>query len=221
VTSVQQAIVMLGHNTVRSLGMAAATLKFLGRGADVYGMTAGGLWMHSYASAELARDLARAAEFPEETQDALYVGALLHDIGKIVLVDFLTSLSAGRYDAKGAEPVGEWEARLTGFTHFGVGERIAEKWRLAPLTTGCIRHHHLADEVPEAYEREVVLVSLADTAARRLGIGVREPEELPEREVLLLERLGLAEDRFREVLETCSDIAGGAETMFSTLGGTR
>ncbi len=221
VTSVQQAVVMLGHLTVKSLAMAAATLKFLSRGAEAYGMAAGGLWMHSYAAGELAREVARSLGWTDDAQDAVYVGALLHDIGKIVLADILSSLpgETGFTPVEGGETMGAWETRLSGFTHCGVGQKIAEKWRLAPLTTACIRYHHLFEDLPADFSREVLTAGLADVGARRLGIGIGQPDVDSEREELALEELGLSRDCFDEILETYGEKVAGTQELFSNLGG--
>ena len=145
VASIRQSVVMLGQQTVKSLAMAAATLKFLSGGMDAYGMGAGGLWLHSYGTAELARRLARVSGDEEEVQEAVYVGGLLHDIGKIVLSGILTDV-IGRGEASlrsgGGETERQWEKRVAGVTHAGVGEMIAAKWKLAPVTTRCVRCHH-------------------------------------------------------------------------------
>ncbi len=221
VTSLQQAVVMLGHLTVKSLAMAAATLKFLSRDAEAYGMAAGGLWMHSYASAELAREIASALGWPDDEKDAVYVGALLHDIGKIILADILAAAEPGGQQpapSSGGETVGEWESRLSGFTHFGVGERIARKWSLAPLTIGCIRFHHQDHDVPEEFAQEVRVVSLADAGARRLGVGIAEPDENPEREACLLEALSFPVEGFEEILVRYSEKSSETESLFSNLG---
>jgi HD-like signal output (HDOD) protein len=221
VTSIQQAVVMLGNMTVKSLAMAAATLKFLGKDAAAYGMGKGGLWMHSYACAELARHLALTLGWPDDAQDSVYVGALLHDIGKIVLADLLATVAAGQVYSRlveNPEPIGEWESRLTGFTHFGVGEKIAEKWRLAPLTAGCIRHHHVAEPVPAEFTQEVMLVSLADAGARHLGIGVAEPDEDSERENHAREVLGVSETDYGAMLVSFAEKGASAEEIFSSMG---
>ncbi|MCK4546790.1 MAG: HDOD domain-containing protein [Candidatus Eisenbacteria sp.] len=220
VASVQQAVVMLGHLSVKSLAMAAATLKFLGRETTSYGMTPGGLWMHSYAVAELARDLAGSLSWPDESRDAVHVGALLHDIGKIVLEEILPQAAregGGPERLVEQRAVEQWEDELTGFTHSAVGRTIAEKWQLAPLTTHCIAFHHGWNTALPDYATEVTLVSLADAGAHRLGIGLEEPDEDPEREHRMLEILGVSEEQYSETLERWREKIEDAGSLFSQM----
>lgn len=221
VTSVQQAVVMLGHLSVKSLAMAAATLKFLGRGMDAYHMPAGGLWMHSYVSAELAREIASVVSWDEDTQDGIYVGALLHDIGKIVLSDTLeAALRQGDCQKLASgEKAEKWEEELTGFSHLDVGEKIAQKWRLAPVTTVCIRFHHHPEAAPTEFFREVSLVALADAGVRRVGAGLENPDEDLETEERACTALGIPWDRFDEVLASHYESVSGAQELFSNMGG--
>ena len=100
-----------------------------------------------------------------------------------------------------------------------VGERIARKWSLAPLTTGCIRFHHLDGDVPEEFAEQVRVVSLADAGARRLGVGIAEPDENPEREACLLEALSFPRDGFEEILARYAEKSSETESLFSNLGG--
>ena len=221
VTSIQQSVVMLGRQTVRSLAMAAATLKFLSGGFEAYGMGGGGLWLHSYGTAELARRFARLAGGEEDLQESVYVGGLLHDIGKIVLSGILTDAVAhgdsslrGRRD----ENVRDWEKRVAGVTHAAVGEMIAEKWKLAPATVRCVRCHHSCDGGEEHYEKEVQLVTLADAGARRLGMGLGEADENPDREERAMGVLGISGSGFAEVLNEYEERSADAGDLFSLLG---
>jgi len=222
VTSVQQGVVMLGQMTVKSLAMAAATLKFLGGAIEPYGMVHGGLWMHSYVVADLTREMAVALGWTEEVQDAVYVAGLLHDIGKIVLVDVL--MPALREDDRcrrdpGGETVEAWESRVVGLSHSEVGRKIADKWRLAPLTTCCIHHHHADDGRESEFNREIALVSLADAGARRIGAGLQEPDEEADVEGRTLEAVGLSETQFREILDQYAERGTRVIELFSNLGG--
>lgn len=220
VASVQQAVVMLGFLSVRSLAMAAATLKFLGVGVDAYGISPGGLWMHSYAAAELARGLAREAREDLDSQDEVYVGGLLHDIGKIVLGPILEGMAKAQPDefrVDDGESLVLWERRVADLDHCEVGFRLAEKWRLAPVTAFSVKHHHDWMSAPAESRRAVSLVALANLGARRLAIGFRNPDEDPVSEAALLEALGIEDERFRAILDGYRGKVADVEELFSSL----
>ena len=171
--------------SVKSLAMAAATLKFLGQELKAYNISPGGLWMHCYAAAELAREFAAEAGQEDESQDAVYVGALLHDIGKIVLGSIMEGSlrdSENHRAAEEGETVLAWEERVTGIDHCGVGDRITSKWRLAPLAMSCVKDHHSWEGAPPEFRREVAIVALADAARRLRPIhNPLEPATMPHR----------------------------------------
>lgn len=226
VSSIQKAVVMLGQLSVKSLAMAAATMKLLGRRCEPYGMGAGGLWLHSYSAAELAKELARTEGDSKDVQEAVYVGALLHDIGKIVLTEIIEGMSRSGIhsgQAKEGETIQEWEERVTGFAHNKVGRLIADKWRLSPLTTNCVQYHHGCDpETPKPdneYAREIMLVTLADAGVRRLGMGLHSIDENPEREQCLLEALNIPDSRFNKALESYAEKSAEAGDILSSLKG--
>lgn len=227
VTSVQQAVVMLGQQTVKSLAMAAATLKFLGSRISAYGMGPGGLWMHSYVVAEMARMLAQKAGWMNHEQDVVYAGGLLHDIGKIVLADIITASheSPDRGDESGAEErefnIEQWEEGLCGYTHTGIGEKIAARWRLADVTRSCITYHHRWTEAPGEHSREVKMVALANVGAQKLGIGLDRPTDPALREKEILEVFELDAGQFQDFLDEYTNNAKPAEEMYSSLGGER
>ncbi len=225
VTSVQQAVVMLGQQTVKSLAMAAATLKFLGQEVGVYGMVKGGLWMHSYVTAELARRLAQEAGWMNHEQDVVFAGGLLHDIGKIVLARLLDREGASRtetaFRSDDGPDIEEWEESLCGHNHASVGERIARAWRLAEVTTQCIARHHRWAGAPDEFSREVNMVALANVGAERLGTGLTAPDERTGREAAILETFGLTSAEFHDLLDGFSEKACRAEELYTSLGGGR
>lgn len=220
VASVQQSVVMLGFLSVRSLAMAAATLKFLGSDIGAYGIFPGGLWMHSYATAELAREFARELRVHPDAQDAVYVGGLLHDIGKIVLGPILEDLIRDPVDERrpdeGEEILG-WERRIADLDHCEIGARLAEKWRLAPVTAASVRHHHGPEKAEGETARAVMIVTLANAAAHRLGVGFRDPVLSEEGEAVMLEALGISSERYLGIVEGYTEKVENVKDLFTGL----
>ncbi|MFH1278931.1 MAG: HDOD domain-containing protein [Candidatus Eisenbacteria bacterium] len=220
VASVQQAVVMLGFLSVRSLAMAAATLKFLGADLHAYGIFPGGLWMHSYATAELAREFAREAKEDQDGQDAVYVGGLLHDIGKIVLGPILEGLIRDPSEEprpEEAAAIVDWERRVADLNHCDVGGRLAEKWRLAPVTAASVRHHHAPGGADPSTIRAVRLVGLANLAAHRLGVGFREAAVNEAGETAMLEALGISGERYLEITGGYTEKVENVRDLFTGL----
>lgn len=171
VASARDAVVMLGHNTLRSLIFTASVAGVLGRKATGYALGSGDLWRHSINVATAARLVARV-NHPEMAEEG-YVAGLLLDIGKIVLDQYLQD-DFGTANALATEEgisFVEAEKRVFGADHAEIGSLLAEKWNLPPLLVEAIRYHHS----PLDAELSPVLTSIvhvADLVATELGIGI-------------------------------------------------
>lgn len=171
VASAKDAVVMLGHNTLRSLIFTASVAGVLGRKATGYALGAGELWRHSINVASAARLVARV-KHPELAEEG-YVAGLLLDIGKIVLDQYLQE-DFGTANALATEEgisFVEAEKRVFGADHAEIGSLLAEKWNLPPRLVEAIRYHHS----PLEAELSPVLTSIvhvADLVATELGIGI-------------------------------------------------
>jgi putative nucleotidyltransferase with HDIG domain len=171
VASAKDAVVMLGHNTLRSLIFTASVAGVLGRKATGYALGEGELWRHSVNVAGAARLVARV-KYPALAEEA-YVAGLLLDIGKIVLDQYMQDEfeTANALAIEESISFIEAEQRVFGADHAEIGGLLAEKWNLPPDLVDAIRHHH----DPSSAEGAPVLAALvhvSDLVATELGIGI-------------------------------------------------
>ena len=171
VASARDGVVMLGHNTLRSLIFTASVAGVLGRKATGFALGAGELWRHSINVAGGARLVARV-KHPELAEEG-YVAGLLLDIGKIVLDQYLQDDFGTANTLAIEEGISfvEAERRVFGADHAEIGSLLAEKWNLPPILVEAIRFHHS----PLDAEISPVLTSIvhvADLVATELGIGI-------------------------------------------------
>lgn len=98
-------------------------------------------WNHSIFVATSARILSEKTL--DDNPQIAYIGALLHDIGKIVfyseIKDYDRLVQHFRTNQK---DVCEVERELFGTDHQDIGDIIARKWRLPDAITAVIKHHH-------------------------------------------------------------------------------
>ncbi|MBK9118746.1 MAG: HDOD domain-containing protein [Phycisphaerales bacterium] len=170
VESLDDAVCLLGTVRVFQLVMAAHARTLLQQPQSGYGLPAGALWDHSVAVAVAAQLLARRCTVPQA--GLLFTAGLLHDIGKVILNEFVSVEYAriaervAAYEASFSEA----EQQVLGFTHAEVGARLAERWCLPAALQHCIRYHHEPAGAPAA--RELVdMIHLADTVCLLLGVG--------------------------------------------------
>jgi HD-like signal output (HDOD) protein len=145
------------------------------KGLSGYALDRGELWRHSLTSAYAARYIAQATKKvpPEEA----YVGGLLHDIGKVVLNDYVR-FGYGIIVKMVEEeliPFTEAEVRVLGFDHATVGSLLIERWsRPRGYHYSTLLHHRPNELDPENAEFQplVDVVSVANSMCLMMGIGI-------------------------------------------------
>jgi HD-like signal output (HDOD) protein len=83
ISTISEAVLILGMDTLKSLAIAASAVKLLNRDVVGYGLGEGGLWKHSLAAAMSATLIAKQMNIKDA--EKYFVAGLLHDIGKILL----------------------------------------------------------------------------------------------------------------------------------------
>ena len=173
IRTIKEAVMVLGFRGVRSLVLATSTSKFLQRDFGWYGHEPKGLWLHAVCVASGARLLAKRCGMSADASEQLFVGGLLHDIGKLLLISYVQD--GGRVGPD--ETVVERERAMVGLDHTEAGALVTAKWNLAAEIQEVIKSHHGTDEEP-AEPRGVAIVRLADAVAHELGVGYL-PERAP------------------------------------------
>lgn len=171
VTTVTEAVVLLGFSAIKSLAISSHTSRLLNQSLPGYGLPAGDLWHHSMCVAFTARRV--AVEVQLAPVEEAFVAGLLHDIGKVVLSQHLEAAFGEivRVSSERREPFHHVEAELLGFDHAELGARIAAQWSFPPELEEAIRFHH----DPEQAQLKPLLshvVHLADAACMMLGQGI-------------------------------------------------
>ncbi len=170
VDSLEHATCLLGTVRVFQLVVAANLRSILHRPLAGYGLSAGALWAHSAAVA-LAAEL-----FAQRTgacsRGLPFTAGLLHDIGKVVLDQFVRAEYAEILRRVQAERVSfnEVEWQVLGYTHAEVGALLAERWQLPPTIVSSLRYHH-EPSAPPVPDPLVDAVHLADAVCLMLGVG--------------------------------------------------
>jgi putative nucleotidyltransferase with HDIG domain len=200
VSSVTEAISYLGYRTVKSIVLAASVFQHMDRPLTGYALDRGDLWHHSLAVAASARHIAgkipgRKTVDPEEA----YIAGMLHDIGKIVLNDYIRfgyGLIVKIVEDQ-QRPFMEAEREVLGFDHAEVGAQLIEQWQLPQAFVSVARYHHEPESLPDEAdpgERALLdVVHVANVMTLMLGAGLgADGLQYPLSEAAL-ERLSLGE----------------------------
>lgn len=201
VSTVRRAVITIGFEAVRKLALGLSVFDMmskLSRSPHLLDVA-----QHSMVTAAFAQKL---AEFsgrvpPEEA----FVTALIHDVGKVVLVE----CSPADYDAvladiqAGRDTI-EAERDHFGMSHDRAGRRLAARWKLPRPIQAAIGDHHDFHPLhpPKNMDESLAVIVFANAMSRFTG----EPDdELTERKILhgAARCLGIAssrlEDFYREI----------------------
>ncbi|MBX7145400.1 MAG: HDOD domain-containing protein [Oligoflexia bacterium] len=167
-STIEDAVTVIGLNELRSL-LSATSLSEIFPSKHPTRAT---LWSHDIAVALTARALARRS-CPQK-QDLAFLGGLMHDVGKLLLLqrcpeEYQRALRLVEHE--GLDFVKAEEHRFP-FTHTEVGQLIGEQWHFSPELVAIIRRHH--DDWSALSQPGLELVALikaADTLAHALGLG--------------------------------------------------
>jgi putative nucleotidyltransferase with HDIG domain len=141
-STLNEAIMYIGLARLKSILLTSSATSMLKRSLNGYKLGAGELWHHSLVTAGAAEWLAQALRYPNPEE--AYVSGLLHDIGKLLLDQFVLSNyeTIIDYVQRYRLPLWQVEEKLLGIDHARVGGLIAERWNFPVTLVDAIRHHH-------------------------------------------------------------------------------
>ena len=171
IESVVTAVELLSPEAVQSLASRARTFDFFERSA-VWDAAPERFRLHGVATQRAAERLAVEAGYQD--RDRLMVTALLHDVGKLVLMHAYPGYPAQVHQgARTPEERIHRERRELGVDHALVGGVLARRWGLPKAIASVIERHHSDDVTPEA-----AFVRLADMLAHYAQGQAISPSEL-------------------------------------------
>lgn len=142
ISTVKQAVTLAGLTQVRCALLGVLVKEYLPGGPQQLAVMSRQMWTHSLVTAILAGLIAERT-FPELRETA-FVGGLLHDIGKMAIMDVFPEIAVKideirrekRLDAVDAEQ------RILETNHCTVGKILVEQWNLPEQIVECIWLHH-------------------------------------------------------------------------------
>ena len=210
--SIRQAVVRLGWKQVFQLVVASSVHAVMEKPVLGYDLLSGELWRHAIAVTVAAEDLARSSR-NSGIQD-IFTAALLHDVGKLVLGNFVDADYARLAEAMSrGVPFQQAEREVLGTDHAEMGARVLQKWSFPDALVNGARWHHDPDAA-DPQDPLIDIVHVADVLCLTLGFGIgREGLEYQASEGAM-ERLGIESDQLKM---TASRVAQGVEELSNAL----
>ena len=211
VTSIAQAISVLGFHSIRTLVTACSvTASFTPRPGSQFDF--GAFWRHATAGAVCARVLARHLRV---NVDTAFTAGLLHDLGTLVLVTRLPAEYAhvSAWQREHDCTVAAAEQALFGTDHAAVGAALAAHWKFPQQIQAAVGEHHvlLPDTMP-APANLTTVIQAANVLAHALDLCGGEHDQAPPLSLAVWRAFALDDEGWDAVF-------GEAEGLFQEMSG--
>ncbi|MBU8922083.1 MAG: HDOD domain-containing protein [Bacteroidales bacterium] len=174
VQNIHHAVTMLGFSTIRQICLGAS---ICGKFQHVKGTTdfsGPGFWEHSIGAAVIAKEICKNAVKIEG--DICYTLGLIHDIGKLLLVEhhtdkFMDAILRAKRESK---PLEQIEVEIFGVDHAEIGNWLFRKWNFPRDSRRAVKNHHSARiEMisPVSPDALTGIVFFANQVAHHLNLG--------------------------------------------------
>ncbi|MBD8629390.1 HDOD domain-containing protein [Oxalobacteraceae sp. CFBP 8755] len=174
VRTIEQAITVLGFDSVRALVTSAGVMGYFAGGKIGFDFAA--FWRHAVGTALCARAIARRRGCNPELA---FVSGLLHDIGRLVLATGFPALYADVIAHSRANDCDLLDAErlVLGIDHAVVGRALAQHWKFPDPILLAIGNHH-APTAADLGDMPSV-VHIADAIVHALDLGGIDQERVP------------------------------------------
>ena len=161
-STLYDAIMHIGLSRVKTILLGSSATSMMKRRLSGYRLGEGDLWHHSLVTAAAAEWLAQALHYPNPEE--AYVSGLLHDMGKLLLDQFVLSNYRAIIDfvQRYKMPLWQVEEKLIGIDHAKVGGLMAERWNF-PVTLVDAIHFHHTPSFARINQRLPAIVNLANS----------------------------------------------------------
>ncbi|MDH4380007.1 MAG: HDOD domain-containing protein [Vampirovibrionales bacterium] len=179
ILTVKEAVAMLGTNAIVSMVYAILSKSTLDKPVKGYGLEAGQLFKSGLTGAVYAKHLAKKLKTPVDGELA-FTGAILRDIGKLLLSDFVGEHYPVIEALAQRDGIGfaDAEKAVLGLSHIEAGHYLAKLWELPDPLVKCVRYKNQPSALPKTdpFYRDtfplVTSVHLADLFTKMAGVGI-------------------------------------------------
>jgi putative nucleotidyltransferase with HDIG domain len=188
---------LLGLKRLIQMVIAACVSAIMDKPVPGYDLPPGELWRHSIAVSVGAEGLVK--ELNVDAAEEIFTAALLHDVGKLVLGDFVhdehqqieTAVSQG-ISFEMAEKI------VLGTNHADIGAQILTNWSLPQEIVNAVKFHHAPEDAPQA-NTMLDIVHVANFISMMIGIGIGRDGLNHQPSAEVTERLGLEPEHLEKV----------------------
>ncbi len=205
VDTVSNAVFYLGFNEVRNVILSLSVLNLFKNTKALNYFNIVDLWKHSIATAVISRLIAQKCRITN--LENYFIAGLIHDIGKVVLLNILPEEYAKmlKYVTDNNFELKDVERQKLGITHEIAGEYLSKLWRL-PESLKCVIKYHSSLEFSTEYPQLIASVQLADILAHILRLGNSGRYNVPCPDQILWEYLPLSQGDLTRLISEITPI---------------
>ncbi len=171
ISTINDAVIYLGQKNLLRAIQTAGISKYYKKGALGYFDKTTDLWEHCVAVALMSQILSKKITGQEDS--TLYTAALLHDVGKIIMGEFVRDSLAKISTLVSEKNMSFLEAEeiVLGINHADLGGKITEHWNFPVEISEAIAYHHRPDLLEKKEKIIPWIVYMADQACLMMGVG--------------------------------------------------
>lgn len=168
ITSLDQAMAMIGLDRVKSLVMTCSLISHLAGRGGAFNMKT--FWEHSYGCGIVSKLIGEMIGLGNP--EGLYLAGLVHDLGEVVLGSSFKQEFATILERAQTEGCSFYKAELEvlGYTHCDVGAWLGKKWHFPQELIEAMRTHHAPSRM-SPFATTAAVVNLADLFCRLRNVG--------------------------------------------------
>ncbi len=198
VVDLGSAISLIGFNAVKNITIGLSVFSCFQDPYSSLATRVNAIYLHSFAVGFAADRFARISRHCD--REPAFLGGLLHDIGKMVLIKLLDLNYNNILEISQDKQSETWqvEREVLGLDHSDAGAWLVKTWGLPELFVNAIQDHHFPDAEADPMAK---LLTLADLTIRQMGIGNGGNPCEPVIDDGLLDALALTEDDLAETIQ--------------------
>ena len=219
--TLDQAVSRLGYDTVVQVVTELSIREFFTLKEGKYRALIENLWKHSISSAYAAEFVSKLLKL-ELNGDPFLLG-LLHDIGKLVLLQIIADMERkGRFH-DGIHPI--MIVNILEDFHCRLGAKLLEKWKFENCYIHIAMHHNSPEpssaddsrvEKQASFSHEQMVVKSASQIVNLMGYNIlaSDPMDIDLDEVAPIRQLNLEPDRIAEIKKQVTERMSEVQDLF-------
>ncbi|MEC5162403.1 HD-like signal output (HDOD) protein/signal transduction histidine kinase [Janthinobacterium sp. CG_S6] len=136
----EQSLVSLGTDMIKTLVISESVFQTFSSFPHSGSTDLRGFWKTSLTAAVIARDIAKAMDYPHVEE--AYLAGLLHNVGRLALLATAPKEYAVNFMARDDEALCAVEQRTLQITHSEAGAWLIERWHLDSFLADSVLYHH-------------------------------------------------------------------------------